>query len=296
MPADTVDLSWRSTGGGRAAAQAALDMLAIFASVGAKHLDLTLTDIVGSKVGFRSNRSLDELRDTLPSILEEAARKQHNVIVRPRSSGPALIQLDDIDAAAEAKLRPVSFLTLQTSPGNFQAWLGVADADADFARRLKQGARADPSASGATRLSGSWNFKAKYASTGFPRVQTMHSIPGRVVTRAELEALGVVAPPEKTESAPAPARASRRSGRRAWPSYERCVAGAPTARDGDRPDISRADFTFALIAQDWGWGVEETAARLMEESSKAKENGEAYALLTAQNAAAALARRQGQRR
>ncbi len=75
-----------------------------------------------------------------------------------------------------------------------------------------------------------------------------------------------------------------------------CVDHAPPARDGDRPDISRADFTFCLLAIDWGWGVEETAARLMEESGKARENGEGYALRTARNAAAALAHRQGRGR
>ena len=45
---------------------------------------------------------------------------------------------------------------------------------------------------------------------------------------------------------------------------------------------------FALLAIDWGWGVEETADRLMQVSSKAQENGEAYALRTACNAAAAI--------
>jgi hypothetical protein len=39
-----------------------------------------------------------------------------------------------------------------------------------------------------------------------------------------------------------------------------------------------------------GHGIEETADRLMEESAKTRENGEAYTLLTAQNAAAADAR------
>ena len=42
----------------------------------------------------------------------------------------------------------------------------------------------------------------------------------------------------------------------------------------------------------WGHGVEETAGRLMEESAKARENGEHYALKTAQNAAAAHHRNQ----
>jgi hypothetical protein len=74
------------------------------------------------------------------------------------------------------------------------------------------------------------------------------------------------------------------------------VENAPPARDRDRPDISRADFTFCLLALDWGWRVEETAARLMQESSKAQVNGEAYALRTARNAEAALERRQERQR
>jgi hypothetical protein len=52
-----------------------------------------------------------------------------------------------------------------------------------------------------------------------------------------------------------------------------------------------ADFTWCMIAIDWGWNIEETAARLMEESSKARENGRHYALETARNAAVAVDRR-----
>ena len=39
----------------------------------------------------------------------------------------------------------------------------------DLARRLRKGAGADPTASGATRISGSLNFKTKYAPE-FPLV------------------------------------------------------------------------------------------------------------------------------
>jgi hypothetical protein len=46
-----------------------------------------------------------------------------------------------------------------------------------------------------------------------------------------------------------------------------------------------------MTALTWGWPIEDTAARLMEESAKARENGERYALMTAQNAAAAVERR-----
>ena len=273
------------------AADQARDMLAAFASVGAQRFDLTLTDAAGGKVEFRPDCPIDRLRPALATILRDAATRQHNVIVRPRTEDTALVQLDDLDAAAAQRLRPVSFLVLRTSPGSYQAWVAVAGpADADFARRLRKGAGADPAASGATRVSGSLNFKEKYAPA-FPRVETVHARPGLIVTRAELEALGVVAPPEKTEPAGHARVSHRRPGPRGWPSYRRCVENAPPARDGGRPDISRADFTFCLIAIDWGWGVEETAARLLQESGKARENGEPYALRTARNAAAAVERR-----
>jgi hypothetical protein len=160
------------------AAQQALAMLDAFASVGARRFDLTFTDAAGGKAAFRGNCSLEQLRPAVADILREAADRQHNVIVRPRAPGAALIQLDDLDEPAAARLRPVSFLLLRTSPDNYQGWVALADADADFARRLRKGVGADPTASGATRVSGSLNFKGKYAAA-FPRVETAHSNPGR---------------------------------------------------------------------------------------------------------------------
>ncbi len=73
-----------------------------------------------------------------------------------------------------------------------------------------------------------------------------------------------------------------------WPSYAFCVQHAPMSHGEDRPDISRADFTWCRTAIEWGWGVQETANRLMELSGKAKENGQGYAILTATNAAASV--------
>jgi hypothetical protein len=169
----------------------------------------------------------------------------------------------------------------------------MADADEDFARRLRKGIGADPTASGATRLSGSINYKEKYAPA-FPWVETVHTSLGRIATRPEMECLGMVAPAERV--APAVVCGSRRPCPRGWPSYQRCIAGAPETREGGRPDISRADFTFCLLAIDWGWSVEETADRSMQESGKAQENGEAYALRTARSAATAIERRRGMHR
>jgi len=65
--------------------------------------------------------------------------------------------------------------------------------DPDFARRLRKGAGADPTASGATRVSGSINFKDKYAPN-FPRVEITHLEAGRIARKDELEAMGLVAP------------------------------------------------------------------------------------------------------
>jgi hypothetical protein len=55
-----------------------------------------------------------------------------------------------------------------------------------------------------------------------------------------------------------------------------------------------ADFAWCMTAIDWGWSIEDTAAKLVEVSEKARERvrlkDEGYALITTQNAAAAVER------
>jgi hypothetical protein len=200
-----------------------------------------------------------------------------------------LVQLDDLSETMLERLKAAAFLILATSVGNHQAWVALPECGAEFARRLRQGSGADPSASGATRMAGSVNLKRKYAPD-FPTVRLLEGTPQRTVTPAELAALGLVAAPDPlAESRPGPIRSGRRA--KAWPSYDRCLQNAPRARDSDRADVSRADFTFCLLAVDWGWSVVETCQCLLQKSSKARENGEAYARLTAQRAAAAVRRR-----
>jgi len=162
----------------------------------------------------------------------------------------------------------------------------VACDDADLRRRVKKAAGADPSASGAVRVAGTMNFKRKY-EPDCPTVAIQEACPGRTVTQAELEALGLIAPPDP----PRPATVLRNSKGDTWPSYQQCLEAAPLNHGGDAPDVSRADFTFALIASDWGHPAEQVAARLMEYSSKARENGQRYADVTARKAAAIVAAR-----
>jgi hypothetical protein len=57
------------------------------------------------------------------------------------------------------------------------------------------------------------------------------------------------------------------------------VDGAPLNSGETGPDISRADFVFCMTAITWGWGVDETAGRLMEENTKAQMIGKAYVTL-----------------
>lgn len=274
----------------------ALAMLSAFASVGARAFNLTLTDIEGEKIegGYKPNTPLEQLRRTIGRALQDAERHRHNVIIRPRSTAATLIQLDDLDASKAERIAPHSFIVFQTSPGNYQAWVAVEkEAPEDFSRRLRKGAGADATASGSTRIAGSLNFKSKYAPA-FPRVEITRTNAGNIASMAALEQAGFVAPREQPRP-PLPAYTrpmtpSGRPSRKKWPSYACCVQHAPMSHGEDRPDISRADFTWCRTAIEWGWSKEDTARRLMEISEKAKENGERYAVLTATNAAASVER------
>src|SRR3954452_17562326 len=183
-----------------AAHAAARNMIDTFGSVGATRFDVTLTNAAGEKDSFRRSVPLSDLKRTLPDMLDAAAATQRNVIVRPHSPNITFVQLDDLKTEQLAPLAPAVFLTLETSPGNFQAWVATRDRDdKDFARRLRKGTGADTTASGATRVAGSLNFKDKYAPN-FPRVAIRAAQPGRLTTAAELEALGLVAAPEAVAS------------------------------------------------------------------------------------------------
>src|SRR4051794_39413823 len=154
-----------------AAHTAARNMIGTFGSVGATRFDVTLTTAAGEKDSFRRGISLSNLVRTLPGMLDAAATTQRNVIVRPHSPSIIFVQLDDLKTDQLAPLAPAVFLTLETSPGNCQAWAALRGMeDKDFTRRLRKGTGADATASGATRVAGSLNFKDKYVPD-FPRVR-----------------------------------------------------------------------------------------------------------------------------
>jgi hypothetical protein len=273
---------------------AALAMIDAFAGTGAARFDVTWTNAAGEKQKFRRDVLVADLRRTLPRMLDAAIMQRHNLIVRPHGPDVTFVQLDDLKTHQVAAVGPAALLILETSPDNFQAWVALpGHEDKDLARRLRKGTGADTTASGATRVAGSLNFKAKYAPN-FPRVKVHAVQPGRTVTADELDRLGLVAAPEIVAQSPhlAPARVSPAN--RRWPSYAVCVDGAPLNSEETGPDLSRADFVWCMTAITWGWPVEDTAARLMEESPKAKAQGKTYAELTARNAGFAVDRRRQQ--
>src|ERR1700676_982294 len=197
----------------RSEAQAMLDT---FASVGATRFDVTRTTRAGDKDWFRRSVSLADLARPLPAMLDAATAAERNVIVRPHGPGVSFIQLDDLAGDQLPRIAPAVFLILDPARGNFQAWLALAvREDKEFSRRVRRGTGAYATASGATRVAGSLNFKDKYAPN-FPRVAIREARAGHLTTGAELERLGLVAPPE--DFAPLPAAPTPVSTNRIWPS------------------------------------------------------------------------------
>jgi hypothetical protein len=270
----------------------ALRFLDTLASVGVETVDITRTNLQEEILSFRPNVRVSVLRRLLPAELARNTQLQHNFIVRPRSKNIDFIQLDDLSPSMLERVRPVALFTLQTSPKGSQAWIALdAPHDRDYTRRVRKATGADLMASGAARIAGSLNFKEKYAPD-FPRVQLTHTRPGLIVTKSRLETLRLVARPEVFPAGSFRASLTR-TGVRKWPSYQRCIDGAPLNHEGTGPDRSRADFVWSKIALEWGWSTEETIAKLREESPKARVREERYAVKTVQEAAAAIERNSG---
>jgi hypothetical protein len=286
----------------------AMRMLDAFTSVGADRFHVTFTNARDDETEFLRNRTAPSMRFNLSRWVQRSATPKpitlpatdregeqtvlagENLIIRPYTP-PAvvLVQLDDLEQKQLELVRPAAFLTLQTSPGNYQAWVAVQGGDRDFTRRLKQKTGADLEASGAVRMAGTGNYKCKYMPD-FPIVAIDSVQPGHIMTREQLESMGLVAPAQEKPQLSAqasPLRCSNERPRRlAWPSYDRCMEEA-LAHGRKR---SSADFTFCCIAiEHFKRTPEETAEKLMEISTKAKENGQDYAIGQATRAAERVA-------
>jgi hypothetical protein len=302
---------------------AARTMLNIFASVGAGHFHVTWTNGEAEPRRARSLRqslaalggplphadnddwpnaihiariAADDLNRIMPALLETAFADRLNLNVQPYGENVWFIQLDDIPPDALQRCSAAMFLHIETSPGKHQAWLALPGThDREFARRVCRSAGSDPTASGATKIAGSLNIKTKYAPD-YPCVAIRAANSGRTTTIEELEQLGLVAPPKEFKPVSPPCRSTHTfSGTTdKWPSYGKCLDGAPRNRAGGGPDRSRADYWYCFLAQQWGHSESDTVEHLMQESPKAREKGRSYAIQTARQAAQAVEKRRRQ--
>jgi len=299
---------------------AALRMHETFASCGAQSFVITKTELEWpghKKVKWGKTYSTEELREKLPAMVRAAATRRpvmlpdgrrmlagENLIMRPTGAHTAFVQLDDLQPEQLERLRQAACIIHATSPGNYQAWIAVSGlpegegAFKEFTRRVRKAVGGnDKSASHATRVAGTENFKAKYGPT-FPTVTIVEAHPGRVMSPKQLEELGLLAAPEPVNEAALKftRRPENRSSKkeRSWPSYEMALAGAPLRADGSGPDRSRADFWFSYLALQRGWSAEETEGRLLEDSVNARDRvnsgDRGYVRVTVQNAAEWLER------
>jgi hypothetical protein len=273
-----------------------LAFIAVLASVGVTHADVTFLSldkgqidgkkIGGEKVLFESGMSIADLRNRLPGMIADADRRERSVVVsHPRAPGIKLIQCDDVSGEVLERLKPVAFMAHETSPGRFQAWVAMREAEAasgDFYRRLRKGVGSDRSASESTRSPGSHNFKSKYGPD-YPMIRLRHLAPGKLAIGEELEASGLLAAPMlPKQSAPRPsaaplaqkqgagsfraATASTSTGAKRLPDYEEC------RRHGERlGDRDLGDQRFSWIAAERGFDEAEIAAQLLRLSPKAAE-------------------------
>lgn len=302
----------------------AFRMVDIFASCGATSFFVAKTELEWpghKKVKWGKSYSLESLREKLPGIVRTSAIRHpvdlpdgqemmagENVIIRPTGPDVAFVQLDDLKTPELERVRPAAFIMHATSPGNYQAWVAVSGVPQDkeafkaFTRRVRKAVGGnDKSASHATRLAGTENFKTKYGPD-FPTVSIIEAHPGHVVSKQKLEAMGLLAAPEAESATSEAVIKPRKTGpsdyrpraAKVWPNYAISLAGAPRSLSGNGPDRSMADFTWCMTAIDWGWSIEDCAAKLPEVSEKARERvqlgDEGYPLLTAQNAAIAVER------
>jgi hypothetical protein len=266
-----IDTKEEGTQAGRGEALAALQA---FENVGASYFEVTLKDEnSGEAADFDTYKSA-KLRSWMPDLLKRNEQAAESLIIRPR--GASVIQIDDCSAAVVEQLQPYSFLTVETSSDNYQAWLALPSGTSE--EELKQirsrlleylkPTGANGGAYGAVRWAGSINRKPE--RNGF-RVRLRSVTPSRLVTGAELEGAGLLkslspTPSELKPKADMKPRGLKIKGRavRSFPSYAMCLA----EKDGDR---SKADASFLKLCELRGFSMNEATAELEQVSERARE-------------------------
>ena len=209
--------------------------------------------------------------------------------MRPHGPASPSLQLDDLESRPNLpKLAPAVFLALETSPGNFQAWLALpGKEDREFARACCAKAPAPMRPRAAQRASPAASISRTSTRPNFPRVTIHAAQPGRTTRPPSLSGLAWSHRRKNLRRClrPLPARspAATANGR----ATQCALDGAPLNSEETGPDISRADFVWCMTAITWGLAKEEIAETAYgRKAPRRRRNGKGYAELTVRNAAA----------
>ena len=292
------------------AADEAQRMLDIFASVGARALDVTWTNEAGKPRRPRNLRktlqslggplppaknpdwlnsvfiesiSIADLARTIPAMLGTAQTERLNLIVRPEGPGVSFIQLDDLTTAGhQIAITPTGGLGFAAELVNLTraAFLIIETSPGSFqawlamqGRQSKEFVRRVKKAAGAdTGASGAVRL------AGSRNYKPEHAPNYPLVTIRYTQPGRKVTADELEQlglvAAPeifAPLPPPRFVRNAKWPIYAKALAGAPLNSEGTGPDRSKADFVWCMTAIDWGFDIGATAAQLMQEDSKARQ-------------------------
>jgi hypothetical protein len=256
---------------------------------------------------FSEQVTLSQFRARLPHYLKRNAESETlSLSVRLRTRDEFhVLQIDDVTPEQLERVRPFCFWVVATSPGNHQAWLAFSEKldkssyDETRSRLLRalnptgDKEQANGGAGGAIRWPGSLNRKPKrrLADGTSPRVELVEGTPGRRVTRAELDAAGLLALPLPTP-APAPARSNVvqfSTGRRpdGWPSLDEKLS--KFRKPDGSPDRSSAESSWACAALRMGWSEHEVESELSRITQKGRRRSDNYVSATVRHAADWLA-------
>lgn len=241
-----------------------------------------------AKTGQMMNRewSLAELEQAVP-WLKRMNAKGNDVYIRPAGEH-GLVLVDDLTAdkiSSMAKDGFPSAATIETSPGNYQAWVKLSDKplSADVRRVAAQALAkhydGDPNSADSRhygRLAGFTNQKPQHARDGRQPYVLAHDCPGKPAERAQalLETVGqglARVEAEKARSARLEALEGYKSPGHGWysdPGHEyRRQAQRLMRRYGKTADFSRLDWMIATDMAKSGRFSAEGIAQAIEQHS-----------------------------
>jgi hypothetical protein len=299
------DNSVRVVGAEIAPALEAQKLLEAFESVGVVEVKIVFISCVSSSGDYRcvgaEDVTVEHVRRRTDGYIKRSEKQTQSVCLRPKSpelrqgaavcSNGALIQVDDCSLEVLGRLAPYSFVTVETSPGNYQAWLalpkGITEGERVLVRERLLRQLKDTGANGgafnSVRLPGCLNAKEKYrdAQGHLPRVRVVDVAPSLMVAPSVLETAGLLA-------APLPAKVTSivtyNNSRIPTSEVDYQYYLSRSGNSDKSFDRSNADICYAMAMLRLGHPRHYIISRINDLSDKAKGRRDSYAEQTVDRA------------